>query len=385
MRLKNEAKRLVLDCLHGRRIRALVSGTPDLTENGIAAMLDSAVGFIQARRADRGYGFTPDDGGPPDIYSTVYAVCLLGLVGRLDLLDRAAVTEFILTRQDDDGLFRDPVLISPQAETGQGWGWQHLLPHVLIALDYLKAVPRKPFAYAWVPFQTATPRDWILDRFSGPDALTASNHFFNLSTALQFARDRMDDEKARSLAAGLVEGCVADILPRFLDGKGEFRRDLSERVKTVYHLLPPLLFDGALPDSFAAPILCDALATQNRVGGFGAGLVSNGCEDMDSVYLLASLRHPPSDDAVRSSLRRFMRYVLSNQAPDRGFYFRPFYAFCYGGCSKLSAPIGQGEMFSTWFRILAIAFAARRLGWAARDWHFSAAPGYQTLPDDGRP
>ena len=88
----------------------------------------------------------------PTLYSSTYAAMARHLLGDLETLDaaeRAAWIAYLQSHQDDDGLFRDPVIF------GQGWykgdplwcGRPHLTCHVVTALACLGAVAEKPLRW----------------------------------------------------------------------------------------------------------------------------------------------------------------------------------------------------------------------------------------------
>ena len=111
--------------------------------------------------------------------------------------------------------------------------------------------------------------------------------------------------------------------------------------------------------------------------------MSDACEDIDSIYILAILKQSSQMKAIERSLCRARDYIPINQNRDGGFVFRRFTKFCYGGLGQLSSDRNQSNMFSTWFRLLAYAFADQAVD-KSFDWNFSRVPGYQWNPCLGR-
>ena len=87
-------------------------------------------------------------------------------------------------------------------------------------------------------------------------------------------------------------------------------------------------------------------------------------------------------EEIREALRRAADWVLTNRMPDGGFVFLRNLAFRYGH-PALRGEAGEGAMFPTWFRTLALAI----IGAALPDhslheipWEFCASPGFQYWP-----
>ena len=383
MKINREIKRFAKEVLYGPPIYAL-SLRKQLSPVSAFEIVNRACRYVMERYVRNGFCFVAGS-TVPDLYSTAYAISLLGLCRRLDLLDaqqRTGLVEYFASHQAADGLYRAENLNTPQAETGQGWGYMHLLPHILIALDYLDAKPKMPFGYVDHLFLTVSPEDWLEEIFSD-DCLNASNFFMNIQVALQYERDTKQDDKAAALSARLNQHVLKEILPRYIgnpDQMSVFER--SKSTKTIYHLLPSLSFDDLLTQKLAEGVNRLTLATQNLVGSYGVCTMSDACEDMDSVYNLAVLQKQDSSPKLKSSLEKAILYMPVNQNGDGGFVFRRFTPFCYGGAQVLSSARNQSNMFATWFRLLAYAFAERATEHQI-NWNFSRVPGYQWHPDVG--
>ena len=330
------------------------------------------------------------------LYSSTYAVMTRSLFGDLATLgqeEKAAWVAFLLSHQDDDGLFRDPAIF------GEGWyegdplwcGRPHLSCHVIAALACLGAFAPKHFRF--------------LDPFTDPDALVrwleerdwaervgwTGNEIMNIGTLLQYARDFHGDPRAGKAVAALFEWLESHHLdPRTgvwgsLDVTQPVPR--SHAVQAAYHWWPLFVYDGR-PIPFVDQAIDTVLATANPRGGFGWGVHnpsepfdSSACEDIDSIFPLAvflgaSLHR---SEEVRKALAVAADWIMTNQTTDGGFLFYKGKEFTYGH-PALHGPAGVGAMFPTWFRSLSLAYIGKALvrhPLAGEEWTFVRCPGVQ--------
>ena len=170
---------------------------------------------------------------------------------------------------------------------------------------------------------------------------------------------------------------------------GEFEdneRGRSLAVQTGYHMWVMYLYDQRTPPSLHAAI--DAcLATQTEFGGFGFRANTSACEDIDSIYPLASFtqltsyRHREVVDALAKS----WTWVLANQVGDGGFVFTIGERFVYGNCPAFASGRDAGALFPTWFRLLSLACILKSVPAispvAARELHMRRSPGCQSWID----
>ncbi|HWU61106.1 MAG TPA: hypothetical protein VN112_03705 [Ensifer sp.] len=378
-------KRHLKNVFFAPQLDRLIKANPAGTHTA-ASISAAAFDFVMSCKSPAGDGFCfTSRSKTVDIYSTSYAIALLGLIGRLDSLslsERKAIADRIHALQCDDGLYRDPNLVSPVAETGQGWGWMHLLPHVLIALDYLEDVPHKPLLYALRAFDQLSPEDWYSQKVE-KDQLTASNEFMNVVTALQYSRDFAGASEAAPTISSLL-----DVAERLVHQYAEGARNdnvflRSKHVKSIYHLIPNMIYDRTVSPAMAANIRSAAEATQTKRGSFGTTVIADACEDIDSIYLISLLID--SDRSATKTLNAATAYLPVNSNSDGGFVFRRFFPFCYGQCPALSSDKDESNLFATWFRVLAYAFADNAIqiaehGAPSKAWRFSRMPGYQFWP-----
>jgi len=185
-----------------------------------------------------------------DIYSSVYAAMLLGLLGELHKLSteqKNQWADFLLSHQGKDGLFRDPKLDSTLSETCHYWGWHHLAPHMLIALQYLGAKPLYGFQKVLDLFETQSMEEWLSSRSWQENYLAVSNEIMNIGIMLQYSRDWFANEHA----GGLIQDLKNWLVTNKRDSEtthwgyetGRSLLDISKGVKTAYHLLPIFYFD----------------------------------------------------------------------------------------------------------------------------------------------
>lgn len=332
----------------------------------------------------------------PTLYSSSYAAMarsLLGDIGALQPAEREGWVDYLNAHQDDDGLYRDPVIF------GEGWyaedslwcGRSHLTCHVLTALACLGAVAPKELD--WL----APWRDpdrlvaWLQARDFGARVAWSGNEIMNVGTLLQYARQFHADERAGRAVACLLDWLETNHLnPRTgvwgsLDATEPLQR--SHLVQAAYHWWPLFAYDGrGFPQ--AAQAARTVLATQNPLGGFGWGIhnpdepfYSSACEDIDSLDPLTRLlaQVPGQRERLVGAIDRGAQWVLTNHAPDGGMVFIRGREFTYGH-PQLRAEAGQGAMFPTWFRLLSLALCDTAVPGCvpgAIGWQFCDCPGMQ--------
>lgn len=350
--------------------------------------------FIESMRMkDAPYGqFRYADGMPKaTVYSSTYAAMTRSLYRDLDSLTPAQRQEWIAylqSHQDDDGLFRDPLIF------GEGWykndpdwcGRRHLSCHVVTALTCLGAVAAKP--QVWLePFYDKAAlvawleaRDWSKVDFVG-------NEVLNVGTLLQYARDFQKEPRAGAAMRVMLEWLAG----HHVDPKSGLWGDydlsqgpgLSRGVMGAYHFWL-LFFYDRVPVPQPAAAIDHVLRTQGgKDEGFGQGVhgpLSSACEDIDSIDPLSRLIGGSSRRAdIQKALLRAEPHVWQQQNDDGGFTWIRGAAFAYGH-PLLSAGKDASGMFPTWFRTLSLAYLGRALPQSQAggfDWHFSNCPGIQ--------
>ena len=338
----------------------------------------------------------------PTLYSSTYAAMTRSLYGDLDSLpqtERMAWVDYFTSHQDDDGLFRDPVI------SGQGWyaadplwcGRSHLTCDVLTALTCLGDVARKPFRWLG-PWRD---RDGLIGWLEGRDwaerVAWTGNEIMNVGRLLQYSRDFHADDAAGAAVEAMLEWLGANHVSPDTGvwGDGDVSDPIarSHAVQAAYHWWPLFFYDDvAIPH--AARAVDTVLATQNPAGGFGWGVhnpgepfTSSACEDIDSIDPLCRMmqRTDYRREEIRAALARAADWVLTNRMPDGGFVFVRNRPFEYGH-PELWGEANRGAMFPTWFRTLSLSLIGKALPehpLAQVDWRFAQCPGCQFWGSDG--
>lgn len=332
----------------------------------------------------------------PTLYSSCYAALTLSLHDELPALpedERRAWAEYLNAHQDEDGLYRDPVIF------GEGWyvgdpltcGRAHLTCHVLPALAALGATAPREFALVRKLREPRRLERWLSGLDFSARVAWSGNEIMNVGTLLQYARDTHGDDRA----GWAVELLLGWLDTHHLDPATGVWGDLDVRdpvqrshaVQAAYHWWPLYAYDDR-PIPCVERALDTVLATRNPRGSFGWGVhnpsdphAGSACEDIDSIDPLVRLGRLTDHraDEVRDALRGAVAWVLSTRLPDGGFPFVPGRAFSYGH-PQLASAADRGAMFPTWFRTLALALAGQGLPEdpiGRYPWRFVRCPGYQ--------
>jgi len=326
----------------------------------------------------------------PTLYSSTYAAMTMSLLGK-ELPHRDEWAQYLCSYQEDDGLFRDPVI------WGQGWykndalwcGRTHLTSHILIALTCLGAVAPKEntFLKPWEDIDHLV--DWLETRLWSckGDISQTGNEIMNVGGLLQYERDFHGNDRAGRAVATMLEWLSSHHVDPDTGLWGddvdlEDPLQLSNVVQAAYHWWELFFYDG-VPIPYAPQAAESILKTQNPLGGFGLGVhnrkdpfLSSACEDIDSMSPLARLYRMGivKNEAVEQALLRGVQWVKSNQTPDGGLQFIKGRRFEYGH-PQLLGPETSGAMFPTWFRTLTLALTAKAFG--DETVHLIRCPGMQ--------
>jgi hypothetical protein len=324
-------------------------------------------------------------GGPPLLYASCYAALTRFLFGDLDRLsddERASWVAYIQQFQEDDGLFRDRLVDSTQANELDWWGWRHLTVHALMALDVLEGKAQKPFELLNPFKEPGFMNKWLDSLDWQNDPASWSNKIQNYGTMLQYARDYQGQSWCSSALDEMYTW-----LDKYQDpqtgywGYGSLtKQERSLGVQTGYHIWLLYFYDGR-PIQYIDRIIDSCLATQNRLGGFGATPNSSACEDIDSIDPLVRLyffsNYRKKD--IYKTLEKTLPWLLVNINNDGGWMFRWGETFHYGH-DLMTAQSFQSSMFPTWFRTLSLAYLSKVLmdkPVAELKWKFKRQPGYQ--------
>jgi hypothetical protein len=377
---------------------ARFAGGEESPQRSVNEVREKTLRFIESMRLAEGvYGRYRYAAGckQPTLYSSTYAAMTRHLYRDLVSLtesQRAEWVEYLQSHQDDDGLFRDPVIF------GQGWykcdpewcGRRHLSCHVVTALTCLGAVARKPLRFLEPFLKPSGLVKWLETRDWERQPDFVGNEVLNVGTLLQYARDFQKNERCRPAMRELLDWMTAHHLnaQTGLWGRLDVRnpRELSRAVQGGYHFWLLYSYDR-VPIPHSERVIDSCLATQNACGGFGQGVhtgsarESSACEDIDSIDPLVRLTRVTDHrrDDVRTALQRSLKQVLLNQAADGGWWFVRGKGFTYGH-EQLAAGATEGAMFPSWFRTLTLAYLAKALPDSVvgrHDWQFCNCPGVQ--------
>lgn len=322
-----------------------------------------------------------------ELYSSVYALMTLGLLNEVDILsdnDKEEWKKYLLSFQTEDGRFIDKNLETPLASSIHHWGWYHLLPHLIVALDYLEAQPKYDFKFIFTLFANQTVEEWLDTRNWDENYLAVSNEVMNITVLLQYSRDTFNNELSGEYVERILEWLNSNIKDNKTDLWGyktnRSNIDISKAIKTAYHFVPMYVYDNDLKSININNIIKYTIQTQNSFGTYGPCCVTDGCEDIDSLYLLTQL---PVDERFKNevdvSVKTFFNKVFVNMNNNGGFVFKRMQAFRYAD-SKLISNVDESNMFGTWFRTLSIAYACKYLN-IDNDFKFSNVSGYQFYRD----
>lgn len=363
----------------------------------------STLAFVQNRQApgrDIGVYTYSASATRPTLYSSTYAAMTRSLYGDLDRLsaeDKRRWIAYFNQHQDDDGMFRDPVIYD-QGSIFKGdplWhGRPHLSCHVIAALTCLGGVAAKAFAYMAPYRDPAYLVDWLESREWGERVSWTGNEIMNVGTLLQYERDYHGNDRAGQAVETLLAWLSANHINAdtgvwgSLDVSDPIWR--SHAVQAAYHWWP-LFFYDRYPVPYVEQAIDTLLQTQNPAGGYGWGVhnkeepwKSSACEDIDSIDPLARMMQLTDyrRQEVSGSLAKAAERVLQNQMADGGFVFMLDRPYEYGH-PELFADLNCGAMFPTWFRTLSLALIGKALPehpLGSHDWQFVRCPGMQFWP-----
>lgn len=321
----------------------------------------------------------------PDLYSSVYALMIYGLfdeIKKLSEVEKKQWANYINSFQLENGLFVDNAIDTPLAHKIHGWGWYHLIPHLIIALTYIGYKPNHDFKFLYDKFDEISIEEWLETREWHENYLGVSNEIMNVTVMLQYSRDYFNN--------GLAKGYVKRILEWLKVNKIDQKTGLwgyntsiskyenSKAVKAAYHFIPMYIYDNDISGINVDSIIKYTLQTQNQFGTYSPYYNADACEDIDSLYLLTQMSSSTYDFYERKkSVEKFFSSIFVNLKDDGGFVFKNGVSFQYAD-SKLTSLKDESNMFATWFRVLSIAYSCDFLN-VENGFRFSDVPGYQYL------
>lgn len=374
--------------------------------------------WIQRQYDEQTGGYRLSPVSPPCLIGSACAVLASETLGCADELpDKSRLAAHILSYQEPDGWFVDPLLRPPQGEQhSEAYMWGHGTFHALMALDALGAKPDHPLefldrwrgdgeVYDWIeqldwsnPWRESNWVEWIgffllADAGLSVDDVPIQGSCFppGFGGLLQWLEDHQDPETG-------------------FWGEPPYEDDLRtlHLMAAAYHHYV-FFYATDHPIRGLDRIVDQTLALQQVDGLFFPGCPgSNPCVDLDAIDILANM-HRLTDyrrEDIETSMQRSLLVLLRNQRRDGAFshcvppdqssasrfrlalfssersglgriahlFFRRAEEpnTCYAGCSALPFNTRSGDMFAQWFRPLAITIAATVLGpeRAPVWWHF---------------
>ena len=254
--------------------------------------------------------------------------------------------------------------------------------HIIMALTALGGITSRDFTFLDPLLDLDALVGWLKSRDWGNNACNVSNGVQNVGTLLQYSRAFHNNERA-----GRAVDCLLDWLEKTQNHQtgswvypSNTPKNRSLIVQTGYHFLLLFFYDKR-PIRYVERIIESALATQNRLGGFGVALNSSACEDIDLIDPLVrlSMMIDYRNDEVQAVLKRALPWILANINDDGGFVFRRGEPFLYGH-ELMSSNAEESAMFPAWFRTLSLTYLSKVLPDACVgnfDWKFIQYPGLQ--------
>jgi hypothetical protein len=321
-----------------------------------------------------------------------------------------AVVAHIRRHQKADGWFEDPYLQAPHGSNlDQGYLHAHVTFLATMALDALGRRPGIPlhFLHTWQDDDRLY--EWI-DRLDWTNPWRESNWVewigYWLLADQDIRRDRLPlaEDRFPPGFKGLMRWLREHQDPETgYWGSPPFppRTRLLHQMAAAYHHYVFFYATGQ-PIRFLERIVDNTLALQQEDGLFTPDRAGGGpCEDLDAVDILANMRRLTSyrRAEIESALQRALEALLANQKSNGAFLFRSGATYGthvwdsvaslvhvsrrpavrgrlhalrhlfhtptqhYGGCPGMPFSLCQGDMFSQWFRPLAIALVAVTLGY----------------------
>lgn len=396
--IKEKIKRVLLDKLHAVEVQPFdlveavttrgVRGYAELDFKKLKADLLNYMQSVKVAPFTYKYAVSCEK---PCLYASIYAVMLEGLLGVLDKRtkdEKKAWAEYLNSFQsEEDGLYYDPSLEGSAYEHigvwNEGWGKHHLMGHMIIALARLGVTPKYPLKYLEKYYDKEYLVKWMDSFDFSTDVWTASNYFMNLYTVLEYARDYMDEARAKEAVDTMTEWILQRQNPETgmwhtqkwdsLDHLGKLNV-----VRAAYHFYPLFEYEG-IENPYARKVIEHIIPLQNSWGGWTIERGNAGaCEDIDAIEPL--LRYasacPELEEEIQVAIRRSMVWQLACRNQDKGFSFYLRSSQEYGGHPITSSRRDESSMFATWFRTLCLAYEMRYLG-IGNAFNIGRFPGYE--------
>lgn len=387
-------KKLALRKLHAREeiigrlaTKVVANGVPRYLQWNYQDERTAVLNYVKGMQVSP-FGFTFSKSSTrPVLYASLYAFLLHGMFdsfehrGHID----AWLDEFDVC-QEEDGYFRDPVLVGDEFDGvgawGDGWGVRHLAAHVIIAYARAERRPRWPLRFLQPYYDLDNLERWLGGFDLATGVWSQSNYIMNMYTLMQFDRDCMGEPRAALAVRKIGEF----LLSRQNSATGMWhagsalptRAALNDAIRGAYHFYPLFEYDGiAVPHQ--EKVIDLILASQNAWGAFEEeDRPSGACEDIDAIdpLLRFARRTRYRDREVRLAAQRSLIWVLACRNPDGGSVSLLENGCHYGNHPQTSSAPGESNMFATWFRTLTIAYLTNYLG-MEQNFNIGRYPGYE--------
>lgn len=323
------------------------------------------------------------------LYASIYACMIYGLleeIGKFSIKEKRDWANYFDSFQNEkDGLFYDPALAGEAYEGNsnwnEGWGKKHLAGHIIIAYIRLGFRPKYNFKFLEDYYKTDQVEKWLIQLFQTKNMWTASNYIMNLVTIMQYSRDYMEDQKADSTIAYILEwltkkqDCTTGLwhnhIPKTL-------QELNNAIRGAYHYYPLYIYDEK-EIKYQDKVIDQILKTQNTWGGFDEeNHPSGACEDIDAldplIRFCLNTNYRTID--VTLAVQKALYWVLSNRNSDGGFSFMPLTPHEYGAHNVTTSLASESNLMATWFRTLCLAYMLKYLK-IPNQFDIIKAPGYE--------
>lgn len=320
-----------------------------------------AAQWLEQAATDLGFRFTLQ--GDATVTSTAMGVELAEGLGVLDAVPpgREALLRRILDAQDPaSGLFLELAAEVPSPveaihdRTYQAWMTTY---HCIQALDALGARPRHRLAWLDPFLDKERLIEW-LEGLNWSNPWLESNRIMQLMTGLLF---RLKWEECPQAAERYHD--VLDWLNEHQDPKTglwgtERGASLLNALAGAYHFVPYYRY-ARRPVRAWSKMVDACLQLQREDGLFGPDMGGGACEDADAIDLLCSAARAQKRlrPEVRRALTRAFWAIWNMQREDGSFPYADVAGgsvFRYSSYEAMEARVNGGDMWSTWFRLVAL-------------------------------
>ena len=338
-------------------------------------------------------GFLYTRSGVMTRYSTAYGVQLAYLLNCLHLLDRDKIINFLKSEQDSTtGLFYDSCCKNRNESYSIEYNLLSLTFFSLISLDMLEEKPVFELAFLEEFKNINLLNKWLLER-EKEDFWYASNLIMFVLYFFAY------DQKYRNNNNNKYVTSILDYLDEKQDSQTGYwiTKKTSDLEHALYGAAHIYFFYNYFNReiNFKERIIDNTIKFQNQYGLFG-DKYGGACEDYNGIEVLTSLSKKTNykRDLVTQTLKNSYKAIAKNRNRDGGFsyyidnrdflrrlkkkYFTKRSVFYEESCNTMkSDPFYQSDMWSTYFRSLALAKIEHFQEYLIqRDYRFYDLPGW---------